>query len=449
MMKQLLTPLLLVTGCAACVLTASRVHAQLVEDPTPSAPEAEAEEDPGPGPEQPVGGAPKTGASEPSAEPGGEEAQPETQAAPGPAPDATPPAPAPDSAPPSVVRDSEVSGLPEDAKSWEPPAADMTSTQWDWVLLTTGEWIKGTIETFRDGEMTFDSDQFGLQVLDMDDVAGFYALQPHLFMLDDRQELAGTGTLRGDELVINGTTLTRARLMSLVEGSQREIDFWSFKLNLSLSVRNGNTDQTTFSDRFFTRREAPSNRFTIDTNGTFGRVDGEVTVETQTGLAQLDIFVSKKLYVTPALLTGTHDRFQNIAIRLSPAAGAGVHVFDLDNLEWDVEAGAGYQYLRYLSVPMGDQEVFNDAMTRFSTRLSAEVGDPLDIDFTWATTLVVTDLGRTYHHGTIMFALEVTDTVDATISAIYDRLEKPAERDDGTVPKKNDLQINFGIQLDV
>jgi len=449
-MKQLLTPLLLVAGCAACALTASRVHAQLGEDPAPSA-TPEAEGDPGPGSEQPVGGAPSPGSSGPPPEPTGEELQPETQAASKAAPDATPPAEAlaTGTAPGPVSGDSVVSGLPEDAKSWEPPAADMASTKWDWVLLTTGEWLKGTIETFRDGDMTFDSDQFGLQVLDMDDVAGFYALQPHLFMLDDRQELAGTGTLRGDELVINGTTLTRARLMSLVEGSQREIDFWSFKLNLSLSVRNGNTDQTTFSDRFFTRREAPSNRFTIDSNGTFGRVDGEVTVETQTGLAQLDIFVSKKLYLTPALLTGTHDRFQNIAIRLSPAAGAGVHVFDLDNLEWDVEAGAGYQYLRYLSVPMGDQQVFNDAMTRFSTRLSAEVGDPLDIDFTWATTLVVTDLGRTYHHGTITFALEVTDTLDATISAVYDRLEQPAERDDGTVPKKDDLQINFGIQLDV
>ena len=64
---------------------------------------------------------------------------------------------------PQVVAASEIEG-----SSWEAfaPPAD----EFDWIQLTSKEWLKGDIKIFFEYELEFDSDHFGVIKLDFDDI---------------------------------------------------------------------------------------------------------------------------------------------------------------------------------------------------------------------------------------------------------------------------------------
>ena len=52
---------------------------------------------------------------------------------------------------------------------WSPNAPAMP-TEYDWVQLSSGEWLKGELISMYREELEFDSDELGLLVLDWDDV---------------------------------------------------------------------------------------------------------------------------------------------------------------------------------------------------------------------------------------------------------------------------------------
>ena len=70
-----------------------------------------------------------------------------------------------------------------------------------------------------------------------------------------------------------------------------------------------------------------------------------------------------------------------------------------------------------------------------------------DIDFDWSTTLVLNDLGQTYHHGKVSWIQDITGDFDWDISFVLDRIEDLPSLEDGTVVKSNDLQLIIGIRL--
>ena len=64
----------------------------------------------------------------------------------------------------------------ETTTSWQPspPMPDA----FDWVQTTSGEWLKGEIVGMYDEKLSFDSDEFGLQIIDWEDVEELRSAQP-------------------------------------------------------------------------------------------------------------------------------------------------------------------------------------------------------------------------------------------------------------------------------
>jgi hypothetical protein len=347
--------------------------------------------------------------------------------------------------------------LPEDSVSWGPPFKD--GSGWDWVLLTSGELLKGTIERIRNDEMEFDSDKLDMLQMDMEDVAEFHASRIHTYLFEGRITVTGRGILRGDELIVDGQKFKRETLMGIIKGKEEERNYWSGQLNLGLSLLIGNTEQATFTSSGYIRRESAKSRLSLQHNLTFGSIEGDVNVQNITGAAEYDIYLSKRWYITPAWLVTTHDRFQNIDVRVIPGAGAGVQVFKTSTVEWDIEAGLGYQYEKFREVVPGEDQVGHDGVVRVSTWMDVDFGSMVDMEFLWWTIFNYTEWGRTSHHGSLMFEFEITDIFDLTISAIYDRVEQPESyevQDDSTdppttevvTPKSDDLQLVVGVMLE-
>ena len=56
----------------------------------------------------------------------------------------------------------------EKEESWQPPPP--MPDDFDWVQMTSGEWLKGEIIAMYGDVLEFDSDEFDLQSLDLDDI---------------------------------------------------------------------------------------------------------------------------------------------------------------------------------------------------------------------------------------------------------------------------------------
>lgn len=333
-------------------------------------------------------------------------------------------------------------------KPWE-EQGEKTS---DWVRTTSGEWLRGEIKRLRDEQLEIDSEEFDLQKLDWADVADIHSPNRFLYVLDDKSVYAGTAELADGRLVVQTEDGPRAfekdRLMSVVPEHRSELSKWTFKLSLGGTVRRGNTDSVDLSGYSRLRREDAFNRITFEYNGAYGLVSEDVNTHRHRGNAEWNIFVSPLFYVTPFYGQGQYDKLQNIKFRGVALAGAGIHAVDLPNLEVDFEAASGYVSTTFISVEPGAESFIDGALVQPRVIVDWDITDDIEFELNWSSSLMVTDLADSYHHGTARLEIELTDVLDLDLSAIYDRFESPVTDEEGRTPVKNDLATTVGLGLE-
>ena len=79
-------------------------------------------------------------------------------------------------------------GLAQDSAGWAGPD---TSDGYDWLELTSGEWLKGDLRAMQNDRLEFDSDKLGLLKLDWEDVRQLVTERTHSVRSEDRREYSG------------------------------------------------------------------------------------------------------------------------------------------------------------------------------------------------------------------------------------------------------------------
>jgi len=326
----------------------------------------------------------------------------------------------------------------------------------DWVQMVSGEWIKGNIARMRNNNMEFDSDKLDMLYLDFADVSLVHSPQVNTYVFDDRSSATGPAVITAEQVIVQteeGTkTFPRSELESIIEG-QKERDWWSMKLRFGLTLNKGNTDQLTYDINFNTRREDRMTLLDLNYNATFGRTDGTQNVNRQLGEFLFNVFLGSRWWVTPAFGQLFNDRFQNIQFRATPAAGAGVHIVDMDKVQWDFMTGIGYQYLNALNPAVGVSNPQNDAFVPLYMYWDFDITGDIDFTVSWLTNLVVTTIGNTNHTGKADLAIELTSILDLDIAFLFLRTEEPLQPAPADPPlpriEKNDYQLVVGISLEL
>ena len=72
-----------------------------------------------------------------------------------------------------------------------------SATHYDWIQLTSEEWLKGDLESMYEGKVEFDSDELDFLVLDWEDVAKVSGHGVHSIFIEGYGVI--TGNLRVDE----------------------------------------------------------------------------------------------------------------------------------------------------------------------------------------------------------------------------------------------------------
>ena len=324
---------------------------------------------------------------------------------------------------------------------------------YDWLRLTSGEWLKGELKRMREEEIDFDSDKLDLVTFTWDKVDQLHSPRVNTYVFDHKVDVVGRAVVTKDKVLIETTegveSYPRSELLSIVKGEPRERNFWSTRLAVGFSGSAGNTNQGQFNGHWDLRRADQRTRTELRYDGSFGYANGAHTVNRHVGVAEVKLFISKRFFYVPVTAAFLNDQFANIKLRAAPATGAGVHIFDTKKIEWDLGGAVGYQYTRFLSSEAGADNAQNDGFIAFLTHADFDFTDDVELVLDWRTNLVYTDIDLTSHFGSAKFSVEVTDILDLETTFNFYRTENPPPRADGSVPKSNDYEVIVSLALEI
>ena len=352
----------------------------------------------------------------------------------------------------SIVFGLSVCAIPAKSQEWHPE--EPAKGEKDWVQLTSGEWIRGNIDLFRDLKMEFDSDELDDLKLDWEDIAAFRAPRNMTFVFTGQRVIFGPATMRDGVIRISTSDgireFRRRELLSIIEGTPKEINFWSAKVKLGLTARTGNTNQTDLSTSLMIKREATRSRFTLDYRGDFSEVSDEQTVNSHKGTLLFDLFISRMLYVTPFSYEYYSDKFKNIDYRSTIGAGFGYFFFRQSRIDWSVGLGGGYQVTTHLSVEEGEDTVDRTGSLIPTTKLETDITKDIELEIEYRSMIGIPDPKSSTHHASGSISIDFyKDIFELTFSIVWDRVDNPKAYEDGTVPEKDDLKMVFGFGIDL
>jgi putative salt-induced outer membrane protein YdiY len=335
------------------------------------------------------------------------------------------------------------------------PAAPPADSPWlteeggasDWIQLASGEWLKGTVKALLGGTLTFVSAGAGELNIPWGNVKVLHTTSQLTLVSVTGEPATGSLELRDGNVIIGDKKLSAGDAISMVPATTSELDHWNFIATLGAMLRKGNTDSVDYSLFARLRREDAYGRFRAEYSGAIGALRGVENTNKHRGTIGWDWFLSRAIYATPVFGEIQHDTFQNLDYRYVLGAGIGVHAIAIPQLKVDLDVSAGYTETRYMTVAAGTPASGDGLLIRPHLFLGWQITDGVTFEGDWTTGLVATDLPKTYHHAEARLGVKMSTALSLTVGAIYDRLESPAVREDGTKPKKSDIALTAGLSL--
>ena len=339
-------------------------------------------------------------------------------------------------------------------KSFAPPRDE----KYDWIQLSSGEWLKGEIISLYNFSFEFDSDELGLLNLDWDDVrqirsAGIISMQ-----IEDNgfQEEIFTVTgvlqlLENEAVVIVNNQVEvykRNQIISIAKARDTERDLWKGKIFIGGNVRSGNIDTVDLNMIANTMRRTISSRLSIDYTGNFSRVKKVETSKNHRLVSYYDKFLSKEIFWRVFMAEYFQDNFINIANQYSLISSFGYNLVHTSHTEWEVSGGPGVFYKRYVSVEVGENIENTSPLLALGTKFDTEISKWMDYLFEFRVQFVDKESGSYIHYMITTLSIDLVGDLDLDLSLIWNRVASPQPAADGTIPKQDDFQMIVGVSYE-
>lgn len=337
-----------------------------------------------------------------------------------------------------------IPGLPD--LSWVPPA-----DRYDWVQLKSGEWLKGRIKALQDRQLEFDSEELELQTFDWEDIRQLRSPRYLDLLFLDGKKVSGPVTITPDEVKVGGVaaqTYPRYQLLGLTPGGSRELNYWSGKASIGLTLREGNTRSLDYTAQVRLQRRTPGTRLSLDYLGNFSRVDDVESANNHRVNSEFDIWLSQRFYLVLPSVEYYRDPFQNLEDRVTAGGGVGYDLVDRPKLDWNITTGPAYQQTWFSSTQPGEPGSKGSAVLTFGSRFDWDITQRIELILEYRGVFTSREAGETTHHAVGTLSLELTKRLDLDVSFIWDRISNPKVGADGVQPKPDDYRLVVGVGLD-
>ena len=335
------------------------------------------------------------------------------------------------------------------APRWYPP--NDRPAKWEWVELTSGEWLKGDIQGIRSDKMDFDSSQFDDLTLDMEDVVQTYSSAVNTFVFTERRVVIGIGHITPKEVIIQTAAgelrYPRQELLSLVVGDHNEWKLWSGSITAGLSTTSGNTEQTTANLQADLHRKGAFLGLRFNYIGNLGSSNNVTNVNNQQLNFQSELFIYDRFYLIPASFEYYSDQFQNIDLRIRPGAGIGYQLFDEKKFSWTINGTALYELQESISSTQNESTEFESFALGLKTNLEYDITSDITLTASYGLTLAIPSTSNVDQQVIAKLDVDITKYLSLTATVNWQRIGDPVPLADGTVPQSNDTIITMGASV--
>ncbi len=341
--------------------------------------------------------------------------------------------------------------------AWE-KFAPPPDEKFDWIQIVSGEWLKGEFKVLYDFEVEFDSDELDLLTFDLDDVIQLRTHKSQSLLIedpalsDDPFVVEGFVNMIKDSVIVTAgeesAEFRRDQVVSIAQADKRQVDLWTGNITMGLNIRGGNTDTIDWNLQALAKRRTALSRVVLDYIGNYSEAERIETSNNHRLSGYRDVFKSRKFFWRQISAEYFSDPFKNIDNQFSLSTSAGYHIIHTSKTEWDVNAGIGARYSKFVSVEQG-QNIDNTspavgAGTMYDTELSSWMDFLVDYSFQ----LLNKDSGTYNHHFITTLSTDLTGDIDLDISFVWDRTRDPQPDSDGVVPEQDDYQMIIGFSID-
>jgi putative salt-induced outer membrane protein YdiY len=336
---------------------------------------------------------------------------------------------------------------------WAPEVVDGMPEKWDWIQLTSLEWLKGEFVGLYNDSLEFESHELDTLTLDWSDVKRVRTARRMEMQLRGRVEVRGRLFVEDDLVRIlprDGPEqdFKRSDLLTATIGSPHEIDHWKMSISVGGSFRTGNTNVTEVNGTARFIRRSAQNRLTIDFIGNYNVTEDELVSDNQRATITWDRFVGERVFWTPIAVEYFRDPFQNISLRSTYSVGAGYHLIDGKKAEWDLSGGPGFQRTMFDNVAVAESESASTPAFTVSSVSDVELTGWLDFLTEYRFQFNNEESGSYNHHMMVSLETDITKLLDFDISWVWDRIQNPRPDSDGVVPKQDDLRLIVSVEFD-
>lgn len=333
-------------------------------------------------------------------------------------------------------------------ESWRPSASMLK--EYDWIKLTSDEWLKGELTGFADRQFEFDSDQLDKLTFDQEDVAQLLTYQEHSLRLLDRRIVRGILEIDGNDVKVtrdNHTEIIQRYMVVSIAATTglKEINYWSGNAAFGMTLREGNTNQKdVLIDLDFQRRTAQS-RLINTYIGNFTEQSGSETTNNHRINSGFDWFLSNRLFWRVATIEYFRDRFQNIDYRTTLSTELGYMLFDNQDFSWEISGGPGYQITKFDSVELGEDDNEKTIVITAGSEFDWDVTSDINYILNYNAQGVSRAAGSLIHHLKTGLKVELIKNFNIELMYYWDRVEEPIADEVGIVPKNDDKRFVVSV----
>ncbi|WP_455207247.1 DUF481 domain-containing protein [Kaarinaea lacus] len=338
-----------------------------------------------------------------------------------------------------------------DWDNFAPPRDD----KFDWIQLTSGEWLKGELKVMYNFSLEFDSDELDLQKFDWEDIKQIRSAGYQSLRIEPKDGKGEPITVIGVLHLVDGKVRTtsgdqvlefeRERIVSIAKGSTKESDLWTGKISLGINIRSGNSDLVDSSFTANAKRRTAESRIIIDYIGNYSKAESVETSNNHRLNGYYDLFLTSKYFWRPVFSEYYRDRFKNINNQVTAGTAFGYSIIRMPKTEWEVSGGVGVLYKQFVSVEAGQNSDNTSPSLGLGTRYETDFTNWLEYLFDFKFQIVDKDSGTYIHHLITTLESDLISDLELDISFVWDRVQDPQPAADGTVPKKDDFQLIVGI----
>jgi hypothetical protein len=324
--------------------------------------------------------------------------------------------------------------------------------EYDWIQLSSGEWLKGELIGLFDDKVEFDSEVLDKLYIDIDDVIGIHSRRTYAVTVRGEGLITGRIVVENNELLVDTgkgkTAVPIESLVALTASAEKRRDRWSGEINLGLNLRQGNTERVEYNMIAGFARRTDRSRVLIDYIGSYNRTDDIETANDHRVNMTWDRFSGSRLFWRPFLGQYLRDPFQNIDHQVTLETGLGYELIRNRRTEWEIFAGAGVNYVQRKSVEEGQASSSSSPAFTLGTSFDTELTDSTDYHFSFQMTFLDEESGEYQHHLVTTLSTKLIGNLDLNFSFIWDRTDAPPPLADGSFAEKDDFRFITGIGFD-